>query len=272
MKEKDLLKALSDIDDRLIEEADPQMTVPGKRSVFRSRGFRTVSGLAAACLVFVVGLGTWRLQNSMENKSAEESSIAGENIADRENQFADVEHDAADVEKAAEKVPAADAEMAAGEAPAADAEMAAGEAPAADAEMAAGEAPAADAEMAAEEIPVAQLEMAAEEAPAVDAEMEEMQGYWEAEQAVPMAPENNLIGPHTEITGLEDTAGSAGSGMDEHVFYERKPSNQMGSEPMTEMKMEAETEGLTEAELETEAFTEAETETEIDSKQRRRRN
>ena len=260
MKEKDLLKALSDIDDRLIEEADPQMTVPGKRSVFRSRGFRTVSGLAAACLVFVVGLGTWRLQNSMENKSAEESSIAGENIADRENQFADVEHDAADVEKAAEKVPAADAEMAAGEAPAADAEMAAGEAPAADAEMAA------------EEIPVAQLEMAAEEAPAVDAEMEEMQGYWEAEQAVPMAPENNLIGPHTEITGLEDTAGSAGSGMDEHVFYERKPSNQMGSEPMTEMKMEAETEGLTEAELETEAFTEAETETEIDSKQRRRRN
>ena len=64
MKEKDLLKALSDIDDQYILEAAPDnlpsRTDKPRRPFFRTAAFRTTASLAAACLIGVIALGTWQ--------------------------------------------------------------------------------------------------------------------------------------------------------------------------------------------------------------------
>ena len=77
MKDKDLLRAMSDIKDEYILEAAPDNLLkasagvsgqegksPVKLPVWRRPVFRTAAVIAAASFVLVIGLGTWRLSDS----------------------------------------------------------------------------------------------------------------------------------------------------------------------------------------------------------------
>ncbi len=69
MKEKDLFRAMTDIDDKFVLEASPD-NVPSKMvPLWKKKSFQIISGLAAACFVFAIGLGVYRLNHSPKNAS-----------------------------------------------------------------------------------------------------------------------------------------------------------------------------------------------------------
>ena len=64
MKEQDLFRAMTDIEDEYILEAAPDEAGKIVIPFYKRPAFRVASGVAAACLVAVIGIGTWRMTGS----------------------------------------------------------------------------------------------------------------------------------------------------------------------------------------------------------------
>ena len=90
MKDKDLLKAMSDIDDQFILEAAPSDPdeISGAKKVIpflKRREIRTLLGTAAACFVFLIGIGIYRMNGPVkEEMTAQPENTAAVDAADRQ--------------------------------------------------------------------------------------------------------------------------------------------------------------------------------------------
>lgn len=105
MTGRDLQKAMSDINDDFILEASPDQAGARPVPIWRRSSFRVISGLAAACLVLVIGINTFLIRHpdsaktnapvtdvdtasdAFEEKSFEGGAFEGE--AFEENTFED---------------------------------------------------------------------------------------------------------------------------------------------------------------------------------------
>lgn len=105
MTGRDLQKAMSDINDDFILEASPDQAGARPVPIWRRSSFRVISGLAAACLVLVIGINTFLIRHpdsaktnapvtdvdtpsdAFEEKSFEGEAFEGE--AFEENTFED---------------------------------------------------------------------------------------------------------------------------------------------------------------------------------------
>ena len=63
MKDKDLLRAMSDIRDEYILEAAPDNLPSKVVPLWKRPAFKAVSGLVAACLVLVIGLSVYQINH-----------------------------------------------------------------------------------------------------------------------------------------------------------------------------------------------------------------
>lgn len=70
MTDRDLQKAMSDIRDDFILEASPDQVGAKPVPIWRRHSFRVVSGLAAACLVLVIGINTFLIRHPESGKTS----------------------------------------------------------------------------------------------------------------------------------------------------------------------------------------------------------
>ena len=200
-----LLQAMGDIDEKFILEAEPQEEVPssggeaGEREEHGGRPARIVylrraGGLAAACLILILGMGVFQTINTPKNASTD-NAVMQEEAAPEDAAQAPVQEEAAPEEAA----PAGAQEPALEEA----AEMAAGEmdnAASAQAEMEAGEMTAGEIQDSDMAVPVLQDQYCALEPE--DAKSQQAQPA----QGSSPAGENDLLAEPSGSSRLDDPA------------------------------------------------------------------